>query len=249
MATSPSGDQAVDRALRLLAALVASHGKTPLSQIARDLDLSGSTAHRLVARLVSYGLLTRAARGRYRGGAALARHAGAIVPGELLADIAREPLRMLAARTGRTAHLGVFEGDMVTYLVRETPAGAALFTREAMQLEAYSSAIGKVLLARQPEAVVVRYLSEGGFVPLTANTITNPDCLRAELTEIAAFGHALDREESAIGLFCLAVPLATPAWLPEAALSLAGAVPVGDERLQLLDQLRTTADRIKQGLA
>ena len=239
-----SGDQAVDRALRLLSALVTSGGATPLSQVARELCLPVSTAHRLAARLVAHGLVTRPARGRYRGGAALARHASRIVPGDLLADVARAPLRLLAARTGRTAHLGIFEADMVTYLVREPPPAGGVFTRETMQLEAYCSAIGKVLLARQPEATLARYLSDGGFVALTDNTITEPEQLRAQLAATAASGHGVDDEEVEKGLFCLAVSLPTSAGLPEAALSLAGAVPGRAERLNLLDALKTTANGI-----
>ncbi len=244
-----SGDRAVDRALRLLAALANSGGDTSLSEVARELGLPISTAHRLTARLAAHGLLTRIGRGRYRGGALLACHASRIVSSELLADVAREPLRALAARTGRTAHLGVFEADMVTYLVREPPPGGGIFTREAMQLEAYCSAIGKVLLARQPKATLARYLSDGGFVPLTANTIIDPEQLRIRLAATAEVGYGVDDEEVETGLFCLAVPLPRLVGLPEAALSIAGAVPGRAEQLTLVDSLKETADRVVASVA
>lgn len=244
-----SGDRAVDRALRLLAALVESRGRAPLSQVARELALPPSTAHRLAARLEVHGLVARRARGRYGAGMTLVRYASQVAPSDLLADAARAPLRALAERTGRTAHLGVFENDMVTYLVREAQPDVGLFTREAMQLEAYCSAIGKVLLAHQPRAVVEHYLAEGDFVPLTANTITDPDRLRVQLAEIAAAGHGSDKEESQVGLFCLAVPLPTLAGMPVAALSLAGAVCHVSGRRALLAALAATAGEVAHASA
>ena len=69
----------------------------------------------------------------------------------------------------------------------------------------------KALLARRPEKVVARYLKEGEVLSLAADTITDPGRRRAEWTQVAASGHAPDREASATRLFCRAVPLATPA--------------------------------------
>ena len=74
----------------------------------------------------------------------------------------------LAKRTGLTVHLGVFEGDMVTYLVKAAGVTDVL-TQEGMQLEAYCSGIGKVLLAFLPLDEREQYLAGGPFVRLTAH--------------------------------------------------------------------------------
>src|SRR3546814_4531438 len=58
------------------------------------------------------------------------------------------PISKLAQRTGLTAHLGCLESNMVTYLIKEG-SEPDVFTREGIQLEAYCSGIGKVLLAHQ----------------------------------------------------------------------------------------------------
>ena len=52
---------------------------------------------------------------------------------------------------------------MVTYLIKEDAPGAALFTREGMQLEAYCSAVGKLLLSEIPTAELDAYLGDAPF--------------------------------------------------------------------------------------
>ncbi|WP_257555252.1 IclR family transcriptional regulator C-terminal domain-containing protein [Sphingobium sp. CFD-2] len=90
-------------------------------------------------------------------------------PHHIHAEIARPLIRKLAKSVGHTVHLGVLEGDMTTYLVKEGRVDDGLLTREDMQLESYCSGIGKVLLAYLSEADRQRYLSGGPFVRLTQN--------------------------------------------------------------------------------
>jgi IclR family transcriptional regulator, acetate operon repressor len=79
-----------------------------------------------------------------------------------------------------------------------------------MQLEAYCSGIGKVLLAHLPKAACEDYLAAGPFVALTSRTIVDPDLLRAELANVRHQGFAVDNHEVAEDLRCIAVPLRRP---------------------------------------
>ena len=107
-----------------------------------------------------------------------------------------------------------------------------------MQLEAYCSAIGKVLFAHLPEAERERYLAGGPFVPLTARTIVDPARLRGELDAIRICGFAIDDEEIAPGLRCMAVPLRNSDGAVQAAISVSQALTsrhrVDDVRLLAL---------------
>lgn len=76
-----------------------------------------------------------------------------------------------------------------------------------MQLEAYCSGNGKILLANLPERDREAYLASGPFPALTKSTITDPALLRRELKTIASQGYALDAEEIVEGLACVAVPI------------------------------------------
>lgn len=197
----------LDKGLRVLGEILADQRTRSLAEIALDLGIPVSTVHRLVKTLERRGFLIRAARGRLLPGMALKRLASDYPLNDVLAQVGRPPLKILARQTGRAAHLGVLEGDMVTYLVKEAAPQTHLFTREAMQLEAYCSGIGKVLLASLSHHDRETYLDGGPFVPLTSNTITDVDDLRAELHIVAVREYAIDNAEVADGLRCVAIPL------------------------------------------
>lgn len=146
----------------------------------------------------------RVDRGRYAGGERLKILAARISPHARLIEIARPVLRRLARQLGATAHLGMFENDMVTYLVKE--GGHNVFTREHGQLEAYCTGIGKALLAQLPEQAVQAYLRTP-LVRLTPQTIVDPDVLRRALVEARIRKFALDDREMEDDLCCVAVPL------------------------------------------
>ena len=239
-------ESSIDKALDLFDRVARDDGATPLGTLAAAAGLPLSTAYRMIARFEARGLLVRTGKGCWRGGAALLDLARRIDGDALLAQIARPAIRRLARATGRTAHLGVLETDMVTYLVKERGGRAEVLTREAMQLEAYCSAIGKVLLASLSEEALTLYLSSGTFVPLTPKTITDPALLRDHLAAVRRDGFAIDDEEVADGLFCLAVPVRRGDGAVVGALSSSAAdAGRGFVREDLLRALLSCADEIE----
>lgn len=62
-----------------------------------------------------------------------------------------------------------------------------------------------------------------GLAGRTEYTLTDPNAFRAELRRIRQDGIAYDRQEAALGLACVAVPIMGPSGRPVAALSVAGA--------------------------
>jgi DNA-binding IclR family transcriptional regulator len=166
-----------------------------------------------------------------------------------IAQVSRPFLQSLARDCRATAHLGVRDNDMVTYLVKASSSvsrSAKIFTKENFQLEAYCSGIGKVLLAWQPDIERERYLAGGPFVAITSNTITNPKDLRACLERVRNDGFAADDGEIAADLYCLAVPLVSRDRPIEAAISLSFNCPEGRpiQGDAYLDKLRASATRI-----
>jgi IclR family acetate operon transcriptional repressor len=244
--SSALGSQALDRALDLLEGIANHDGELALNAIAASIGIPMSSAYRLVSRFEARGLIVRVSRGRYRIGLGMNALVQRLDPKALLAQIARPPIRKLARATGRTGHLGVLEADMVTYLIKEGAKGD-LLTREMMQLEAYCSAIGKVLLAHQDDDARDRYLASGPFVALTDRTVTDPFRLRDHLAEVRRRGFAIDDGEVADGLFCVAVPIRLRDGTVMAALSSSAAGGSSSVRVtDLLEALHCCAAEIER---
>ena len=220
---SISGSASLEKGLDLFNRILNNRGETPLGGLAAELDLPRSTLYRLIGALERAGLITRLSRGRYDVGLPIAERLHAISSTEHLARLCRPSLHRLAKACKATAHLGVMENDMVTYLVKVN-AGVShpvvSFTRENAQLEAYCSGIGKVLLAWLPMAERARYLSGGPFVAMTPRTIIDPSKLQNCLITVRSKQFATDDGEIADGLYCLAVPLWTSGLPMTAAISI-----------------------------
>lgn len=195
------------RTLKLLEAVVRDGAHSSVAALARDVHIPVATAHRHITTLVGAGYLVPAGYGRHLPGPRLHELAGFLDTKLMMANAARPILDRLAKRMHCVAQLGIFESDMVTYLVKSGPSAGDLFTKVGMQLEAYCSGIGKVLLAHLPEDARSEYLRAGPFIALTERTITDPDLLGAELQQVSRTGFAVDDEEVVAGLQCIAVPV------------------------------------------
>ncbi|MFV3073691.1 IclR family transcriptional regulator [Niveispirillum fermenti] len=239
----------LDKALTMLA-LIGREGTCSLARVAGELDLPLSTLHRLAQTLTARGYLIRLGRGRYCLGTAVLSLAGGRRLEDLLVDVGGPLVDDLARQCRASSHLGVFDGEMVTYLVKRSFGREKLFTAEGMQLEAYCSGIGKVLLAHLPVASRRTYLATGDLVALTPRTITDPGRLEHELAQVRERGWAMDDEEVLTGLRCVAVPVHDGAGGVCAALSVSAAVVrmPPDRVAELLPRLQATATAIRRHL-
>lgn len=233
----------------MLEAVIADAGARSIAAIARDLGVPVATAHRQVHSLIEEGFLTRHGRGLHVAGPRLLRLIGGIDEKQVMVNAAAPVLHRLADELGCVVQLGTLEDEMVTYRIKSGHNAGALFTRVGMQLEAYCSGIGKVLLAALPERQREAYLAGGPFPALTARTITDPDDLRDTLRSVAERGHAIDDGEIAEGLRCIAVPLRLPDERVLAAISASrpASGPLRDARV--LDRLRAASAEIEAAVA
>lgn len=211
---------ATHRTFVMLEAVIADRGANSVSVLARTIGCPVATAHRQIATLVADGYLASVGRGRHVAGSRLRRLLTLVDDKQMIANVAAAPLHRMAAKLGAVAQLGTFENDMVTYRIKTGEGAGALFTRVDMQLEAYCSGIGKVLLAHLQAPEREAYLASGPFVALTPNTITDPAALAHELQCIAKQGYAEDHGEIDPDLRCTAVPIASPDGRVLAAISL-----------------------------
>lgn len=201
---------ALTRGLVILEAILADKEGRSVASIAAAIGVPVATAHRQVATLIADGLLTRLPGMQLGPGNRLLRMLQMVDEKQVIVTEAAPILHRLAAKLRCVVQLGSLESDMVTYRLKTGPGSGSLFTKVGLQLEAYCTAIGKVLLAHLPEGRREVYLASGPFPALTARTITDVAKLREELTHVVQQGFARDDEEIAEGLACLAVPIAMP---------------------------------------
>lgn len=232
----------------MLEAVIADGGRSNVSGLARQIGVPMATAHRQVTTLVAEGYLTPSGGGRHVAGSRLLGLLHRLDEKQVVANVAAPLLHRLAARVRSVVQLGTFENDMVTYRIKTGRGASDLFTRIGMQLEAYCSGIGKVLLAHLPNPEREAYLASGPFVALTDRTIVDPDRLRTELDAISKRGYAIDHEEIAPGLRCMAIPLRKGDGTVIAAISVSQAMSSRNllNDPDLLEMLTETALAIEQ---
>lgn len=230
-------NRSLTRALTLFRAIAQDKGETTFSCLSKRLNLPDSTAHRLVSELLHHGLVSRVGNGRYDIGIEVAALTGGRDFNDVLTRAARPIVRRVSREVGFTAHLGILEDGMVTYLVKATDSRSdqAYFTREGMQLEAYCSAVGKVLLAALSEKELDEYMSDGDFVSATKYTVTDSGMLRRDLRNIQKTRMAIDNREIAEDMMCIAVPLLNAKGNTIAALSIS--MPWSKEVTMLVPEL------------
>ncbi len=191
MANSRSGDSVIDRLVRVLATFDAEHTAQSPSDISRRAGLPASTGHRLVAELVTSGLLERDDEGRARVGMRLWELAtrGSLALG--LRQAALPAMERVQAAVRQHTQLGVLDGDQVLFLERLShPDAGANIAQIAGRLPLHASSSGLVLLAFAPPPVVERVLA-GPLEPLAPGTIVDAAALRRKLAEIRRVGHAV----------------------------------------------------------
>ena len=248
-----SDGTSLDKGLLLLQRILSDRGETPFRELAKQEGLPSSTAHRLLAVLIDQGFVSRIDRGRYEIGWSLLDLIRDRQSASLLVGVARPVLEQLSKKIGLTVHLGVWENQMVTYLVKSNAQKSdqiVEFTREGMQLEAYCSGVGKVLLTGLPKQEREAYLEGGPFIPLTKHTTHQIDGLRRLLRKVAQQKYARDDREFADNLCCLAVPVQNKSGQQIAAISasMSWSPNVWDREDELVEKLQAAAISIAKKL-
>jgi DNA-binding IclR family transcriptional regulator len=177
-------------------------------ELSRRANIPEASGYRLIQTLEQIGAVVRGSKGRYRPGMLLVSLSHNVAIGDLLREASHKIITDLAYRLDLTIHIGLLEGGMVTYIAKVfTATSLSPHTRLGLQLEAYCSGLGKVLLAALPQDQLDGFIMDGDLVALTPNTITDRTVLRGELEKVRARGYAIDDCEIRADMRCLAVPL------------------------------------------
>ena len=198
----------VTSAIRVLKAFSEVEVEIGISALAKRLNLSKSTVHRLASTLTSEGLLEQNPdSGRYRLGLGLFA-LGALVRRRMdVSNQALPHLHTLREKTGETVHLATLDQDNIMYLFNlESPQAIRMRSYIGARKPAFCTSEGRALLAFQPLDVVGRILKEP-LLARTPHTSVDSAELRKTLDAVRRNGYAIDDEESEIGMRGIAAPI------------------------------------------
>lgn len=244
--------QSLVRALSIVNRLAEADEGATLTDLAQQVGLSASTAHRLLTTLEQERYVHFDPERRLWSVGVQAFVAGsAFVKTRNLAGVARPLMRRLMEESGETVNLAVEDEGQAIYLAQvECRQMMRAFARPGGRVPLHCSGVGKALLTRVNDRDLARILHRHGLPKLTARTLHTPAALRQDLADARARGYALDDEEHAVGLRCVAALVFDEGEQAIAAVSVLGPMArITDDRVGALGNLvRQTADAITAGL-
>jgi DNA-binding IclR family transcriptional regulator len=197
--------------MELLVALGQTNGSASVAELAAQLGLHPSTVSRLLGALQAYDFVIQDTRTqRFQLGARCLQLGQVFVSQVEVADVAEPFMREVTLETGLQSHLAVLRSGRVVHVRHVSPEGHVPTQPAAERYavrEVYTEALGKALLAFQPDDVVNAILATVAFQRHTATTITSRARMLAEVRHVRRNGYAVDNGELVDYVRCVAVPI------------------------------------------
>lgn len=198
--------QSIDRAAKILGLLQGAR-RLGISELASALNLPPSTVHGIVKSLQEHGLVAQELSGnRYLLGPALLKLSSVYLD---TLDVRARSMRWmheLSRLTGCATRLGVSLLNEVLIIHHDRrPDGTEQMPETGLNLPAHASALGKVLLAYNPE--LERAVFNSPLAELTGETVTDPAVLHEQLADVRKNGVGFEYEEAVLGEASVATPV------------------------------------------
>jgi DNA-binding IclR family transcriptional regulator len=220
---SRTGDQyfsrAVGKALEVLEFLQSELKPLSMNEIGRQIQLSKTSAFRILRTLETLGCVVVDGRGQYM----LAPGIHAVTPTQWLGKLHRVGLPHLEALsrelTETSTLAALFENRVEVIAVVESPHVIRMSNVVGHILPPNASSLGKAITAFQPQEQRERLLRSFGIYRFTKHTITDRKELSREYEGIRLQKYAIDREECAYDGICFCAPIFGPNGQVSAAIS------------------------------
>jgi IclR family transcriptional regulator, pca regulon regulatory protein len=212
--------------LAMLACFTAERPVRGIADMAEELELGRSTTCRYATTLVTLGYLERDRSRKYRLSSRASDVGLSLLEAIRVRRVAREHLRVLRDKTGRTVSLGILDGIEVAYVDRWQGSRQGQYAIDqgigvGTRVSVHCSAAGKALVASLPVAERLELVSELRLERHGPRTVATKKALRAELEQIATRGIAIEDEELVRGRRALAAAVVDGGGVPVAAVELA----------------------------
>jgi IclR family transcriptional regulator, pca regulon regulatory protein len=243
--------QSLERGLAVIRAFGEDRPELTLSEVAQHTGLTRAAARRFLLTLADLGYVHADGR-RFSLSPRVLELGYAYLSSLSLPEIAEPHLERLAAEVRESSSVSVLDGDDIVYVARvPTSRIMRVAINVGTRFPAHATSMGRVQLAALAESELAAYLARADLRALTANTVTDPARLRAELDRIRAQGWALVDQELEEGLRSVAAPIRDRAGRVVAAVNVSAHASRASRetvRRVLLPPLLATAGRIEADL-
>ena len=240
--------RSVDRILDMMEILAEERSPVSLTELASRTSLSKTTVFRLMQTLCNREYAEKTDSAGYVLGPKIIELAGYYIENLELHTIARPFLADLYSEYKLTVHLGKVIEDKVIYIELMDRKNLRKSDEEGIGVPAYTSSIGKCLLAALSGRELDELLYKSPLKQYTPNTITDPGDYKRHLRKVRHDGWAIDDEEYLIGRRCVGAPIFDFKGEAVACVSVSGDIyELSDERIPLIrDAVIATAEAISK---
>ena len=227
----------VEKGIRVLE-LLAEKGELSVTKVAQDLGLNRTGSHRFLATLRELGYVEKNQSGRYQLTFRVLEMGMKMANRVEIRREARPYMQELSLDYRETVNLGFRDGmdilhlskiDSLEILRMDSPLGS--------RAPAYCTALGKACLAFLPQTELAALIDGVELKPHGPNTITSKKKLLQALEKVRGRGYAVDNQELAHGLRCVAAPVFDHTNRPRYSISVAGpAMRFSEKRVQKIQK-------------
>jgi DNA-binding IclR family transcriptional regulator len=161
-------------------------------------------------------------------------------------------MKELSEKTGQTTQLGILRGYGVIYIEQVLPMKPVNIVAGLRTLMPVNvSASGKVLVAFLPNEEQDAFLQNAELPPQTLQSITDIRMFKQELIKVKENGYAMDNEEYARGIACLAAPIMDHSGNVKAAIGITGHITAYTDKgnfLRLSQDVVSAAVKISESI-
>lgn len=208
--TEENSSKAVGRALSMLELVAESNHGLSNSDLSRRLKIPKSSASYILRVLEKRDYLQRDTNGKYRLGLKLISLTGGAMTHLDVREVAKPILQDFLKKSRLPeVHLAVLDNGRAVYIekIEDEKSFIKMDIWVGHRLPVHTTAIGKILVSFLPEDEILRILELRGMERKTRKSITNPQRFLREAERVRKYGFAVDDEENAEGVRCIAAPI------------------------------------------
>lgn len=203
--------------------LLAQNDDMSVTELAKHLKTDTSSSHRFLSTLRELGYAEKNKDGRYKLTFKILEYGMKVADRFEIRRIARPFMQILSKKYGQNINLAYFDGERVVQ-IDQIPSRDIFRIDPGIgaEIPAYATGLGKVIMAFLPDSERDRLLECFELKPFGPKTKTSKELLKTEILEVQKQGYAIDDEELALGLRCVAAPVFDVDKRPIYAISISG---------------------------